>query len=160
MVRSEPPPGTPISDWLPTPPFHQRRYAWKSRGRATLVPLAQSGVALRLPPHSRLAYPENQLASKLVKWEYASVKTTLELPDDLIRAMKIRALDEGRKLKDMAAELIRRGLEQPALPAPTRRQVKLPLIVAEPGAPAFSMTGEDIDRVLAEGEAEGLHDPS
>ncbi|MFO1529379.1 MAG: antitoxin [Kiritimatiellia bacterium] len=88
------------------------------------------------------------------------MKTTLELPDDLIRAMKLRALDEGRKLKDMAAELIRRGLEQPATPTPVRRRVKLPLIVAEPGAPAFSMTGEDIDRVLAEGEAEGLHDPS
>ena len=88
------------------------------------------------------------------------MKITLELPDDLIRAMKLRALDERRKLKDMVAELIRRGLEQPATAAPVRRRVKLPLIVAEPGARVFSMTSEDIDRVLAEGEAEGLDDPS
>jgi hypothetical protein len=41
------------------------------------------------------------------------MKTTLELPDDLIRQVKIRAVHEGRKLKDLIAELIRRGLRHP-----------------------------------------------
>ncbi|MGH8565763.1 MAG: hypothetical protein ACREXW_17400 [Gammaproteobacteria bacterium] len=39
------------------------------------------------------------------------MKTTLELPDDLMRAVKVRAAATERKLKDVVAELIRRGLE-------------------------------------------------
>jgi len=39
------------------------------------------------------------------------MKTTLELPDDLMRRIKIRAATTNRKLKDTVEELIRRGLE-------------------------------------------------
>jgi plasmid stability protein len=39
------------------------------------------------------------------------MKTTLELPDKLMRAVKIRAAETDRKLKDVVAELIQRGLE-------------------------------------------------
>lgn len=39
------------------------------------------------------------------------MKTTLELPDKLMRAVKIRAAKTDRKLKDVVAELIERGLE-------------------------------------------------
>ena len=38
------------------------------------------------------------------------MKTTLELPDDLMRAVKIRAVHEGKKLKEAVAELIQKGL--------------------------------------------------
>lgn len=41
------------------------------------------------------------------------MKTTLEIPDELMRAVKIRAAANDRKLKDVVAELIRRGLENP-----------------------------------------------
>lgn len=41
------------------------------------------------------------------------MKTTLELPDELMRAVKVRAAATDRKLKDVVAELIRRGLEGP-----------------------------------------------
>ena len=40
----------------------------------------------------------------------APVKTTLDLPDDLMREVKIRAVREGKKLKDAIAELIRKGI--------------------------------------------------
>jgi plasmid stability protein len=40
------------------------------------------------------------------------MKTTLDLPDDLARAVKIRAVEENRKLKDTIADLLRRGLAQ------------------------------------------------
>lgn len=43
------------------------------------------------------------------------MKTTLELPDPLMRAVKIRAAQTDRKLKDVVADLIQRGLE--AVPA-------------------------------------------
>lgn len=44
------------------------------------------------------------------------MKTTIDLPPELVRKMKLRAVNEGRKLKDIAAELIRaglRGIEKP-----------------------------------------------
>ena len=38
------------------------------------------------------------------------MKTTLDLPDDLMREVKIRAVHEQKKLKDTIAELIRKGM--------------------------------------------------
>ena len=35
-------------------------------------------------------------------------RTTLDLPDDLMRAVRIRAVNEGHRLKDVIADLIRR----------------------------------------------------
>lgn len=57
------------------------------------------------------------------------MKTTLELPADLVREVKLRAVHEGRKLKDTVADLLRRGLaarEKKGSSKSTR--VKLPLI--------------------------------
>ena len=34
------------------------------------------------------------------------MKTTVDLPDDLVREVKLRAVYEGRKLKDMVAEIV------------------------------------------------------
>ncbi len=38
------------------------------------------------------------------------MKTTLELPDELIREAKLRAVMQGRTLKDLIGEFIRQGL--------------------------------------------------
>jgi hypothetical protein len=38
------------------------------------------------------------------------MKTTIDLPPDLVREMKLLAVHEGRKLKDVAADLLKRGL--------------------------------------------------
>jgi len=43
-------------------------------------------------------------------WEYGKMKTTLDLPDDLMREIKILAAKEGRKLKDIISEALRRDL--------------------------------------------------
>src|SRR5437660_364374 len=53
------------------------------------------------------------------------MKTTLDLPDELMRAVKIRAVHEHKKLKDTIAELIRRGIAaskypRPKLPKPVK----------------------------------------
>jgi len=42
------------------------------------------------------------------------MKTTLELPDELMRAVKVKAAATDRKLKDVLADLIARGLAQDA----------------------------------------------
>ena len=38
------------------------------------------------------------------------MKTTIDLPDELVKELKLRAIHEGKKLKDAVAELLRRGL--------------------------------------------------
>ncbi|TLD72577.1 hypothetical protein FEM03_00435 [Phragmitibacter flavus] len=46
------------------------------------------------------------------------MKTTLDLPDELVRRMKIRAVQEGRPLKRLVAELLSRSLNAADVPAP------------------------------------------
>lgn len=50
------------------------------------------------------------------------MKTTLILPDNLVRALKRRAADRGTTLSEVVAEALRRGLaketESPLLPLP------------------------------------------
>jgi hypothetical protein len=38
------------------------------------------------------------------------MKTTLVIPDDLMKAIKMRAVQEGRKLNDLMPELLLKGL--------------------------------------------------
>ena len=84
------------------------------------------------------------------------MKTTLELPDDLMRAIKIRAVKENRKLKDAIAELLRRGLSQDnAGPRTSRKRVKLPLVqCAHEARPGEEMTPERVAAILLDEEAE------
>lgn len=49
------------------------------------------------------------------------MRTTLDLPDELMRHLKARAALEGRSLRDLVLELVTRGLQAPAAqptPAP------------------------------------------
>lgn len=50
------------------------------------------------------------------------MKTTLELPDELMRAVKVRAATTDRKLKDVVAEAIARGLELQIAQEPAPRR--------------------------------------
>lgn len=42
------------------------------------------------------------------------MRTTLDLPDPLMRRVKIRAVSEGRKLKEIIADLLEKGMDAPA----------------------------------------------
>lgn len=81
---------------------------------------------------------ENQLYGNL-----ALVKTTLDLPDDLMRAVKIRAVHEHKKLKDTIAELIRKGMA-----ASKTRSARIPKPVKLRGGP---ITTEEIEAAIAWG---------
>jgi len=54
-----------------------------------------------------------------------------------MRAVKIRAVNEGRRLKDVMADVIRRGLSQePGLAGTPGTKVRLPLVAcAHPARP-------------------------
>ena len=53
---------------------------------------------------------ENGFDRKPVLWEYGVVKTTLEVPDELMRRVKMRAVQRNQKLKDAVAQLLEAGM--------------------------------------------------
>jgi len=71
------------------------------------------------------------------------MKTTVELPDELMRSVKIQAAQENRKLKDVLAEVIARGLSE-KLGSPARRRPPRPVTL--PGGP---LTIDDIEKAVA-----------
>jgi plasmid stability protein len=87
------------------------------------------------------------------------MKTTLDLPDDLIREIKLKAVHEGRKLKDAMAELLRAGLVAGAAKAEARtasnkRKTRLPLVKCRHAATAATeMTPPRVADILLEQEA-------
>ena len=80
------------------------------------------------------------------------MKATFDLPPDLIRAMKLRAVHEGRKLKDVAADLLKRGLADQgatAKPQPAKPRIEiqangLPVVRCASNAPASGMTAYEL----------------
>ena len=93
------------------------------------------------------------------------MKTTLDLPDDLVKQVKLRAVKEGRKLKDAVADLLRKGLvvdSQADLAEPVVTKHKttgLPVIeVKHAAAPGREMTPERIADILLAQEVEWHHE--
>ena len=57
------------------------------------------------------------------------MKTTLDLPDEVIRSLELRAEAENRTLADLIADLLLRGLaEKGTEPGDVINRVKLPLV--------------------------------
>ncbi len=86
---------------------------------------------------------------KLGSWEAGCMKTTLDLPDELIREVKLRAVHQGRTVKDLVAEFLRQGLGMAPLGIAEERPVSpmvkigargLPVIRCVPNAPATRMS--------------------
>ena len=67
------------------------------------------------------------------------MKATLELPDELFKAMKVQAASEGRKLKDVVAEVVRRGLSETSLKKGVGKKIQLPLIKCPIVAPEMEI---------------------
>ena len=86
------------------------------------------------------------------------MKTTLDLPDELMRAVRIRAAEENLKLKVVVAELLRLGLSAVASGRQTvRNRVRFPLVqCAHPAKPGEELTPERVAALLAEGEVSNL----
>src|SRR5919108_4776174 len=72
---------------------------------------------------------------------WKTMKTTLELPDELMREVKIRAIHERKKLKDAIADFIRKGMA-----AGKPRRAKTPKPVKLRGG--FVPTAEDIEAAI------------
>jgi plasmid stability protein len=80
------------------------------------------------------------------------MKTTFDLPEDLVREVKLRAVLQGRTVKDLIAELLRQGLGMACARSektPASHMVKvgengLPVIRCVPDAPATRMSIEEL----------------
>ena len=84
------------------------------------------------------------------------MKTTLDLPSELVREIKLRAVNDGRKLKDTMADLLRKGLSArkpggDVLP----NRVKLPIIKCRHTA---ELTPEQVATLLSKQETEWHHE--
>lgn len=88
------------------------------------------------------------------------MKTTLDLPDELMKTVKLRAVEENRTLTDLISELLRRGLEQePIEPGIIRNRVNLPLIRgAHPARPDEELTPQKISDILLAQEVDAYND--
>lgn len=85
------------------------------------------------------------------------MKTTFDLPEDLVREMKFRAVREGRKLRDVAEDVFRRGLAAPQRAVQTggRHRIQLPLIPSPAGATPFELSGERLLELEMEADGGG-----
>jgi plasmid stability protein len=95
------------------------------------------------------------------------MKTTLDLPDALVKRVKLRALRDGRKLKDTVADLLRKGLDaarhteaDSTAPVITRdKKTGLPLIECKHAASSDEeLTAERVADILLAQEVEWHHD--
>jgi plasmid stability protein len=81
------------------------------------------------------------------------MKTTLDLPDEIVREMKLRALMQGRTLRDLVADFLRQGLgmaaPRQAIPLAQDAPFELdadgiPIFRGSPNAPAMHMSLEQL----------------
>lgn len=81
------------------------------------------------------------------------MRTTLDLPDPLFRELKAESALRGMKLKDLVAELLRRGLS-PRVPMSAKRS-DLPVIRQATGAVHPALSNREIENLLTEEDAHG-----
>ncbi len=72
------------------------------------------------------------------------MKTTIDLPSELVRAIKLRALNENRRLKEVVTDLLRSGLKHGGATdsVPQKGRMEFPLFATTRSAPASRMSAE------------------
>jgi hypothetical protein len=75
------------------------------------------------------------------------MRTTIDMPDVLMRAAKARAAEHGESLKDLVNRALAHELGLPSVPKRKMGRVTLPLI-ARDATPAVLVTNDDIAAAL------------
>lgn len=84
------------------------------------------------------------------------MRTTIDLPDELLRQVKAKAALGGMKLKDLITLYVEQGLRGPAPMHSSRRQrSELPVARKATGRPIPALTNLEIQRILDEEEVSG-----
>ncbi len=86
------------------------------------------------------------------------MRTTIDLPDELFRDLKVRAARDGLKLKDLVARFVEAGLRDyaPANGSAPRRRSEFPIIRMASGQPLPALTNADIEDILLAEDIERL----
>lgn len=80
------------------------------------------------------------------------MRTTLDLPDDLVRQAKITAVERGITLRDLVVEGLRHALKEKQ--PPTRRRLKLPVVNLPAEAPLLWMNPQQLKKLLEDEDIE------
>jgi len=86
------------------------------------------------------------------------MRTTIDMPDALMRAAKARAAEHGESLKDLVNRALAHELGLPSMPKQKTGRVTLPLI-ARDAAPAVLVTSDDIADALDAEDVERYSEP-
>lgn len=82
------------------------------------------------------------------------MRTTIDLPDQLLRRAKAAAALRGQKLKDLIASCVERGLEAPDAPMEVFGHHRpLPAFVPRTGGPIPSLSGAQVEELLLREES-------
>ena len=86
------------------------------------------------------------------------MKTTLDLPDELMRAVEVRAAEENLELREFVTNLLRLGLAAASAEKPmVRNSVQFPLAqCAHPAKPGDELTPERVAEILGAAEISDL----
>jgi hypothetical protein len=79
------------------------------------------------------------------------MRTTLDLPDETFRKLKVEAALRGYKLKDLVAQLIERGLNEGPLPPAaerSRRTYAIPIAREADGSVTPALTNAQLQAIL------------
>jgi len=70
------------------------------------------------------------------------MRTTLDLPDDLLKRAKIEAVERGTSLRDIVASALEREFSRPSDPTKKQKRTKFPIFAsAAPGSLRLSGAG-------------------
>ena len=86
------------------------------------------------------------------------MRTTIDMPDALMRAAKARAAEHGESLKDLVNRALAHELGLPSVPKQKTGRVTLPLI-ARDAAPTVLVTSDDIADALDAEDVERYTQP-
>ena len=82
------------------------------------------------------------------------MRTTIDLPDELLRQVKAKAALDGLKLKDLITRYVEQGLKGSPHTVPSRRhRSELPVSRPKTGRSLPSLTNREIQRILDEEES-------
>jgi hypothetical protein len=84
------------------------------------------------------------------------MKTTVDLPIEVVRGLKLLAAQRSGKLKDITMDCLALSLSTPSHPAGPRKRfrVKLPIIPAPVGSLPFEIDGQRAHELEMESESE------
>lgn len=90
-----------------------------------------------------------------MKQYYVFMRTTVDLPDELMRKAKMRSAERGESLKEMFARVLEREINSQVSPG-SRHRMQLPLI-GEAEQPQVDLSNEDIAGILDADDADHLN---